>query len=454
MASKIIMPKQGLQMETGIITSWLHREGEEIKEGEPLFEIETDKLTITIDALAGGTLLKILYDEGAEVPVATVIAIVGEPGEDISALLAEAGAPGGAPEGAAEEAPARAAEETKAEPAAPGPAAAPGGRVFITPRAKTAAEERGIDYSGIRGTGGDGLIIERDVLACEAAKPRATPLAANEAKARGLDLAGVKGTGAGGKITLADLPGREAPPRPATQEPAPQRPARGTRTEPMSGMRKAVSRNMLASKETNAQASHRMLVDMTALIALREAHKAQGVKVSYNDMLIRICAKALMEMPVVNASIDGNSVVYHDYANVGLAVSVPGGLIVPVVRDADLLTVPEIALRTKELVDKAKGGTLGPDEYRGGTFTVTSLGMFDVDDFVAIINPPESAILAVGKILKTPVVITNARGEDEICIRPMCALCLSYDHRLIDGAEAAKFLQRIKKYAQEPALML
>lgn len=448
MASKIIMPKQGLQMETGVITQWLHREGEAIREGEPLFEIETDKLTITIDASAGGTLLKILYEEGEEVPVATPIAIVGEPGEDISQLLE------GTPAAAGEAAPAAAPKPAESpEAAKPAPAVAQpgdGSRVFISPRAKTAAEERGIDYSGIAGTGGDGFIIERDILAYEAGRPSITPLAANVARANGIDVSGIRGTGANGKITVGDLPAA----RPEAPAAGPATPQRGERVEPMSRMRKSIAKYMLASKETNAQASHRMLVDMSAIIALRETHKAMGLKVSYNDILIRICAQALKEMPIVNASIRDNSIVYHDYVNVGLAVSVPGGLIVPVVRDADIIGLARIAARTRDLVDKAHNGTLAEDDYHGGTFTVTSLGMFDVDDFVAIINPPESAILAVGKICKTPVVVTGADGADEIRIKPMCALCLSYDHRSIDGAEAAKFLQKIKQYVQNPALML
>lgn len=453
MASRIIMPKQGLQMETGTVTQWLHREGDVIKEGEPLFEIETDKLTITIDASASGTLLKILCGEGEEAPVAATIAIVGEPGEDISGLLKEAGF---AAERGAEKAdtPAPAAAEAAAEKAEAAPAArrAPGDRIFISPRAKRIAEEKGIDYSAIPGTGDGGMIIERDLLAYEAGRPAITPLAANVAGIRGVDVSGVKGTGAGGKITLADLPAAGAAQAPAAAAaPAPQR---GTRTEAMNGMRKAIARNMLASKETNAQASHRMTVDMTAVIAMREAFKAQGIKISYNDIIIRVCAQILREMPVINSSIEGNSILYHDYANVGLAVSVPGGLIVPVVKDADTMSVAQIAEKTKELVDKAHSGTLTDAEYHGGTFTVTSLGMYDVDDFVAIINPPESAILAVGKISRTPVAVTGKDGTEEIAIRPICAFTLSYDHRSIDGAEAAKFLQRMKLYLQNPTMML
>lgn len=222
----------------------------------------------------------------------------------------------------------------------------------------------------------------------------------------------------------------------------------------MSGMRKAISNNMLASKNTNAQTNHRMVIDMTAAIALRNQYKALGIKVSYNDIIVRACAKALQDMPIVNASVDGTNIVYHDYVNVGTAVSVPGGLIVPVIKDADIIGLSGIAAKSAELVEKARDGKLTDADYHGGTFTVSSLGMFDLDDFVAIINPPESAILAVGKIAKTPVVVTNAEGEDEIVIKSMCAMCLSYDHRIIDGAEAAKFLQKLKNYLQNPVLLI
>ena len=222
----------------------------------------------------------------------------------------------------------------------------------------------------------------------------------------------------------------------------------------MSGMRKTISRNMLASKETNAQTSHRIVVDMTAAIALRSQYKALNMKVSYSDIIVRACAKALQDMPIINASIDGSDILYHDYVNVGTAVSVPSGLIVPVIKDADIIGLSGIAAKSAELIEKARNGQLTDEDYHGGTFTVSSLGMFDLDDFVAIINPPESAILAVGKIAKQPVVITNKDGEDEIVIKSMCALCLSYDHRIIDGAEGAKFLQKVKDYLQNPVLLI
>lgn len=450
MATIVIMPKQGLMMEEGTITKWLKKEGEAVAAGEPLFEMETDKLTITMDAEASGTLLKILHPEGDVVPITQPIAVLGEPGEDISALLGGGAAPADAP---AEAAPVQAGEA----PAVPAVERAPGERVFSSPRARLRAEENGVDIAAVPGSGPDGLVIERDVNARMANKPAVTPLAANIAKAQGVDLSGVTGTGRGGKITAADLPGaasaaQEAPA--AVQQTVSIQQSRGTHTEKMSGMRRAISRNMLASKETNAQTNHRIKVDMTAAIALRKQYKDLGIKVSYNDIIVRACAKALADMPIVNASVEGDSILYHDYVNVGTAVSVPGGLIVPVIKDADIIGLSGIAAKSAELIEKAREGRLTDADYHGGTFTVSSLGMFDLDDFVAIINPPESAILAVGKIAKTPVVVTNEEGEDAIVIKSICALCLSYDHRIIDGAEAAKFLQKVKNYLQNPVLLI
>ena len=450
MASVIIMPKQGLLMEEGTIAKWLVKEGEQTTEGAPLFEMETDKLTITMDSTATGTVLKILHPEGDTVPITQPIAIVGQPGEDISALLGGE-APAAAPAATAPEAP-----TAEAAPA-PKPVVerAPGERAFSSPRARLRAEENGVDIAAVPGSGPDGLVVERDVQNYIANQPAVTPLAANQARIQGIDLSGLTGTGPNGKITTEDLHIVSAAVEPApAAEPIPGQLTRGTRTEAMSGMRKAISRNMLTSKSTNAQTNHRMVVDMTAAVALRRQYKALGIKISYNDIIVRACAKALQDFPIVNASVDGSDIVYHDYVNIGTAVSVPGGLIVPVIRDADIIGLTGIAAKSAELIEKAREGRLTEADYHGGTFTVSSLGMFDLDDFVAIINPPESAILAVGKIAKTPVVVTDDEGEDQVVIKSMCALCLSYDHRIIDGAEAAKFLQKLKSYLQNPILLI
>lgn len=456
MASIVIMPKQGLMMEEGTLTNWLKKEGEEVAAGSPLFEMETDKLTITMDAEVSGTLLKVLHPAGDVVPITMPIAIIGAPGEDISALLGgDTASTGSAGEAASEAVPAVA--EVPAG-SAPSPRAS-GEKVYASPRARLRAEKNGVDIPAVGGTGPDGFVIERDVNAFVANKPAITPLAANMVKSGGISLDGIAGTGFNGKITTADLHRASPAAVPTAAEGAaseanPRQLTRGVRRENMSGMRKAISRNMLESKSANAQTNHRMSIDMTEAVALRTKYKALGIKISYNDIIVRACAKALKNFPIVNASVDGGSIVYHDYVNIGTAVSIPGGLIVPVIRDADIIGLTGIADKSAEMIEKARDGKLTDRDYHDGTFTVSSLGMFDVDDFVAIINPPESAILAVGKISKTPVVITDAEGEDQVVVRPLCNLCLSYDHRIIDGAEAARFLQKLKGYLQNPILLV
>ncbi len=451
-ASFVIMPKQGLMMTEGTIINWLVKEGETVTAGKPLFEMETDKLTITMDAEVSGTMLKIIKPEGSVVPITEPIAIVGEAGTDVSAFANGVSTATAAPAAPAAAVAAAAAVEAPAV----APVRNPGERIFASPRARLRAEENGVDLVFVPASGPEDYIIERDVKAYLANKPAVTPLAANVAKAQGIDLAGVNGTGVGGKITTADLAGGVKTPA-ADAAPAAAvaaAPARGTRTERMSGMRKAISRNMLNSKQVNAQTHHRISVDMTAAMNVRKQLADMGTKVSYNDIIVRVCAQALRDFPIVNASVDGDNIVYHDYANVGVAVSVPGGLIVPVIKDADIIGLKGIAEASTQLIDKARDGKLSSEDYHGGTFTVSSLGMFGLDEFVAIINPPESAILAVGRIAKTPVVVTGKDGKDEVVIKPMCALTLSYDHRIIDGAEAAQFLQRVQKYLQSPALLI
>jgi len=452
MATVIIMPKQGLLMEEGLITKWLIKEGESCTVDTPLFEMETDKLTITMDSTATGTLLKILHPEGDMVPITAPIAIVGEAGEDISKLLNGTADPN--PTGAV-------SVDTASDTEPDAPSATPSvesprdnKRILASPRARLRAEENNINIAVVSGSGADGLITEKDVLAYLAAQPIATPLAKSVAKNLNIDLHNVTGSGSHGKITTADLSGSPSPQTEAPRVSADASASRGIRSIPMTGMRKAISKNMLTSKETNAQTNHRMTVDMTAAIELRSQYKTLDIKVSYNDIIMRACAKALQDFPLLNASLDGNNIIYHDYVNIGTAVSVPNGLIVPVIKDADIIGLTGIAAKSAELIDKARNGQLSDAEYHGGTFTVSSLGMFDLDDFVAIINPPEAAILAVGKIAKIPVVCTDENGVDQIAVKSHCTLCLSYDHRIVDGAEAAKFLKKLKMYLTNPILLI
>jgi pyruvate dehydrogenase E2 component (dihydrolipoamide acetyltransferase) len=284
------------------------------------------------------------------------------------------------------------------------------------------------------------MIVERDVLSRKAAA--ITPLAKKVAELGGVDVAGVAGTGAHGKIVRDDIVGAAARRAPAAE--------RGTTLIPMKGMRKVIAERMVESLHTAAQTTHRISVDMTEAGKVRDAYKKADKKLSYNDIVSYATVRALKDFPMMNAELTDDGIVVKDFVNLGIAVAVENGLIVPVVKDADLMGLEEISAATRVLADKAKAGTLGPDEYKGGTFTISNLGMFGLDSFVAIINRPESGIIAVGRIAKTPVVDDN----DEIVVRPIMELTLTYDHRVVDGAPAAQFLARVKAYLEQPYLLL
>lgn len=439
MATKVIMPKQGLQMTEGTIVRWIVGEGEKCTADQPLFEMETDKLTITMDAPASGTLLKIVHGEGDVVPITEMIAVIGEEGEDISGLLAEA-----APK--KQEQTAAPAEEKREESAqkADAPAArAAGDRVFSTPRARMRAEEKGADVGDIPGSGPEGLVIERDVLAFEpAAARKATPLAKKVAEAEGVDISDIEGSGSHGKITKDDVMAAVAARTGAGTE-------RGTKIVPYAGMRRIVGEKMVESLRVHAQLTHKISVDMTNAALLRDTYKKQDKKVSYNDLVILATTRALKDYPMMNSTITDEGIVVPEYVHMGVAVAVDAGLIVPVIKDADLMRLEEISVVAKDLAARAKNNRLRPDEYKGSTFTVSNLGMFGLKAFTAIINTPESGILAVGAIEKTPVVV-----DDEIAIRPIMNLTLTYDHRVVDGAPAAQFLKQVKTYLENPCLML
>ena len=437
MLTKVIMPKQGLQMTEGTIMRWIVPEGGMVEEGQALFEMETDKLTIEIDAPASGKLLKIIKDEGQTVPVAQTIAIIGEEGADYNALLEEIREEESPKEEVAKEEDQAMAESREDAPAAGSLERGEGDRVFISPRARMRAEERGIDYRQVPASGPEGLIIERDVLAFKAMDSkgpvRATPVAAKMAQARGVDLSDVRGSGIAGRVMKEDLEDAGL---------------RG-RIVPLTNTRQIISDRMKESLHTMAQAKHTIRVDMTEAIKLREDLKEEGIKVSYNDILIKVVARALTEFPYMNSSMLEEGIYLKDYVNIGLAIAVEDGLIVPNIKDADRLGLQEIAGESSDLIAKAQDKRLDFNDTLDGTFTITNLGMFDIDEFTAIINPPESGILAVGKIEKSPVVI-----GDDIVVRPISSLTLTYDHRVIDGAPAAQFLKRIKELLMKPYLLL
>mgnify|MGYP002544309521 CR=1 FL=1 len=438
MAEKIIMPKQGLQMTEGTITKWLVKEGDKVEIGQPLFEMETDKNTIQIDSTAAGEVLKLVAKEDETVPITETIAIVGKKGEDFADLLPkkEEKKPEPAPAPAAP-APAPAAKAAPAAPAADDvtPIALEGGRIFVTPRAKMTAERKNLDYKTVKGTGPSGLIIERDILAAAAVK--ASPVAKAIAARKGVSVTTVTGTGENGKIVKHDILSGDA------------NLAREDKVIPISGMRKVIADNMMNSVQSMAHAYHKVAVDMSQAKLIRAAFKKAEKKVSFNDIIIMALGRALQEHPRMNALVEDGKITEKGSVNIGIAVAVDNGLIVPTVRDVQNMTLGEIHDESARLIAKTKAGGLKKEDYSGGTFTVSNLGMFGIDEFTAIVNPPQVGILAVGAMTDTPVV-----RDGQIVVRPMMNLVLTYDHRVIDGAPAAQFLSRLKELLENPYLMI
>lgn len=457
MATKVTLPLLGQTMEEGTIIKWFKKEGDRVEKEEPLLEVMTDKANMEVESPESGVLLKIVAQEDETVPVKGLIAILGEPGEDISALLAEAGAAGEAPAAPAE---APAEEKKVAEPSAPAAAAAApaGGRVAASPRARRLAEEHGIDLAQLApGSGPGGRIIEKDVLraiesgvAAAPPAPAATPLAAKVAEEKGVDLAAVSGSGPGGKIRREDV---EAAAAPAAVPLAPRVPLGGV--IPFAGLRKAVADNLEKSARAVIPVTLTMGVDMTEATRMREQlkpvyEKKHGVKLSFTDIVIKAVARAIEDYPIMNSSLEGDQIRIHDGVHVCVAVAVPDGLLAPVVRDANLKPLWAISAEVRDLAERGRSGRLGPSELSGGTFTVTNLGAYGVEHFNAIINPPQCAILAVCAIQKKPVVVEGDRIE----VRPMMNLCLTFDHRIVDGAPAAEFLAHVKNLLENPYLFL
>lgn len=436
MAKVVVMPKLGLTMTEGTVSQWLKKEGDAVREGESLFSVETDKLTNTIEASASGVLRKILVAEGTTVPVLDKLAVIAGAEEDISALLAGTAAPAGA-----------AAPAAAPAPAAPAVQRQEGERVVASPAAKKLAKELGVDIALVTGTGPKGRVTEDDVKNFKAAPAapaepavKASPLAAKVAADAGIDL---KDVPAHGRVLAADLL--------SFLEGSREKGAEQTREEvvPMNGMRKAIAKNMLASHMTSPTVTFNLGVDMSAMKDYREQLKAKEIKVSYTDLLVKFVAKALTEYPLLNCSVEDNKIIYKHYVNMGVAVALPNGLVVPNVPDADKKSLTQIHDEVKELADKARSGGLPMEALRGGTFTITNLGMYGIESFSPIINQPEVAILGV-TAMEDKVVVVNG----EIVIRPIMNLSLTADHRVVDGSVAAEFLQRVKTLLENPALML
>jgi pyruvate dehydrogenase E2 component (dihydrolipoamide acetyltransferase) len=436
MIQKVTLPKLGETVEVSTIERWVKKEGDAVAPGDILCEITTDKATLEVESYQRGTLLKILAPTGKELPVGTVIALVGDPGEKIPEdVLSEAGKEPAKRSAKAAPAEAPAAE---AQPATP-VAALSTGRTKASPRARRRAEKLGLAIESVCGTGPGGRIVEADVEAAALSMPKggakATPLARKLAAREGIAIAAIAGTGPRGKVTKADILGAKAAPS-----------IRAGQAVPLSPMRRIIAERMLLSKQTVPCYYLEMDADVTDLVALRAKLNARGeVKISYNDFVLKACGLALRRFPAVNSRWTEGGIERRGAAHVGLAVALDEGLIVPVVRDADKKSVSQIARETADLAERARSKRLRPDEYQGGCMTVSNLGMYGIRSFIPIVNPGESVILGLGVIEERPVC-----RQGKIGARQVMTLVLAADHRLVDGAVGAQFLETIRDALEEP----
>lgn len=444
---EIVLPKMGNSVEEAEIVKWFKNEGDPVKEGDPLFSIQTDKAEVECESTATGILRKILVPAGVEKPVLTVVALVGAADEPLPDLSAYGVSEGAAAAPAPAAAPAAVVTVSVAAPAAAAIAPVAASEGSVSPRARKLAAEKGIDPALVPGTGVGGRVLSEDVeaYAASAGSVKATPVAKRVAENAGVDLRGVQGTGIGGKVTRDDVLGATAAPKaPAAPAAAAAGETPGAKRVPLSPMRRIIATRMSESKFAAPHYYVTVEVDMSGAKALRAHTKA--FKPSFNDLVLYATVKALREFPQVNARWCGDAIEQVEDINLGMATALPTGLIVPVIRKAQTLSLEGLCAATKELATKAQTGKLLPDEYAGNTFTVSNLGAYGVDHFTAIINQPDSAIIAVGQMKDRVVVIDGG-----IQIRPIMKLTISSDHRVIDGSVAAQFMGRLKAILEEAA---
>jgi len=422
-SEELTMPRLSDTMEEGRIGRWLKREGDSFREGDVIAEIETDKATMEFQAYDDGTVLRIIVDDGETAALGAPIAIVGEAGEEVADAPAEK-----EPAAAAEPEPEPATSGSDPNVAAAPPAPAPQGNgkaevLRVSPIARRMADTAGLDLRSLagKGSGPDGRIVKADV---ERALQGATP-----------------------------VPGTGVAPAPEPSPPAVSAPAEGDEVRELSPMLKAVARRMTESKTTVPHFYVSSEIDMTRALQLRkelnEALADSGEKVSVNDLIVRASAQALVQHPQAHRSYVDGTHVYHAHAHVGIAVALDDGLIVPVLRDADTKSLRQIAVEARDLVERARAGKLRQNEIEGGTFTVSNMGMLGVSAFAAIINPPESTILAVSATIQRPVVRDGA-----VAVGDIMSVTLSCDHRACSGADGARLLQTVKRHLEAPTLLL
>ena len=473
MAEIIIMPKLGFNMNEGKLVQWYKSEGEEITKGEPLFSVETDKTNMDIEATSDGIVKKLLIEEGDQIPVTLPIAVIGSADEDVSAAVADAKAQlaaGGADVSDVDEA-AAVAEQAEAPVEAKTPAAAPktaDGVIKITPRARRVAAENdlAIEDLAIEGTGWQGGICEKDILEYLASnKVKATPVAAAMAKAEGIDLADIKGSGVNGKIMKEDVEKVIAAAKKAVAAAEDQAPAGAGEITPdgkeigekipYAGVRKVIGDRLAESKFTAPHLYFTQKVNMEDVLTLRKkVNEVQDKKTSVTDFIAKAVIMTLKKYPEMNSSLVGETIERYKSINLGIAVASPTGLIVPNIKNSQDMSVVEISKASTPLFDKARAGKLAVDEYAGGTFTISNLGMFGIENFTAIINPPEVGILSISSTKDEPFVVTKEDGTKEIQIKPMMNIQLTVDHRIIDGLLAAQFVTNVKNLLENPISLM
>lgn len=443
MAKELFVPQLGQTVEEVTIVNWLVEEGATVKRGQEVVEVETDKAVFPVEANGNGVIHIGPYPKGTVVPVLSTVAVIGT-AEDV--FTASADSPAAEP-----------VQEITELPAEPAISAAPAaasetstGKVFASPRARMAAREKQIPLEGINPTGGGGVrITEKDVLQAVKSAPKATAVAQRMAQEVGLDIHGIPGSGVRGMVTKADIEQAVQ----AKLEPTPAVLLGDIVKVPLTGVRKIIAERMGTSVHTTARVTMFMDVDATELVAWRERLKdlvaeSWGFNPGFNELLTRIVAIALRKFPYMNARLNPDAIELLPQVNIGVAVDTERGLLVPVVKNADQKSIQQIGAEIRDMAGRARIGRSLPDELAGGTFTITNLGMYDIDGFTPVINLPEAAILGVGRISPQPVYV-----GDVLMKRQMMVLSLVFDHRLVDGAPAARFLQYIKQLIEMPALL-
>ncbi len=442
MAIEIVMPKLGWTMEEGILDEWIKRDGDEVQPGDIIFVVESDKALQEIEAFDSG-ILRISPDAppvGSTVKIGETLAYLVEPGEappfegskadevQLTAHSAANALPAAAPKPLAR-------QRVKGRRGR-GPA--------ISPRARRVARELDVDWTMLTGSGASGRIIERDIRAAAEAEINISPVARRVAQEAGIDPAELEARFPGARITRADV----------EKVAAEREPIAAAERQALSRIRRLTRDRMVESARATAPVTLTAETDATELHQMRRDLRADGGDIvpTYNDLLVKLVAAALAEHPALNASIDGDEILLRRAINIGIAVDTERGLLVPVIRDADRLTLLALARVSADLVERTRGGKIATEELQGGAFTISNLGMYDIDAFTPIINLPQCAILGIGRIVPRQIVV-DAEAQ-RLAIRQMMTLSLTFDHRVVDGAPAARFLQRVKQYVETPYLWL